>query len=501
MKRLFFLLIFLTAPFLSSARSELLLDLEGGKVQELDRLLEDSKKGTEPAQTQYYLALKDLYAGDLENAQSRLIGISSAAYTYTDWLKNYLQEVVLIRSQMEEASSEHFVLRAKADELFLAEYALPALENAYEQIGKDLGVFPKEKISVEIYAEESNFSSASTLSKETLDRSGAIGICKFRRLMILSPRQMAIGYRWLDTLAHELTHYLVNAASGGKCPLWLHEGIAKYLETRWRLEHPVYLTSGNRTLLARAAQEGSLVPFARMAPSMVYLKDQTEIGLAFSQVSHAIDYAVQDHHVSLHNLLLKFDSETADAAFHNAFGMSVGEFEVQWKKFLVAQNLTQSEGAMPDRIRLGKRVDEVEEFVSTNLRGHIRLGDRFRQRNNPEMAIIEYQKALAKEPSNPVALTKSARAYMLLGRSEMAATRLQTCIKDNPGYPAAFLLLCDLWSQRGLWEESLKLALEANAINPFDPYVHKKLSRIYKELGKSKASESEAKIFDELQSQ
>ena len=107
--------------------------------------------------------------------------------------------------------------------------------------------------------------------------------------MIISPQQLAFGYRWLDTLAHEYAHYLVNLLSAGRCQLWMHEGIAKYLETRWRLNDPEFLTPGNRTELARAVKDDYLVPFSRMAPSMVYLKDQTEVRKAFSE-GHAVDF-------------------------------------------------------------------------------------------------------------------------------------------------------------------------------------------------------------------
>ena len=43
-----------------------------------------------------------------------------------------------------------------------------------------------------------------------------------------------------------------------------------------------------------AQEKGTLVAFSRMSPSMVYLKDQAEVSLAFAQVSHAVDFMIRD---------------------------------------------------------------------------------------------------------------------------------------------------------------------------------------------------------------
>src|SRR6185436_16415221 len=97
---------------------------------------------------------------------------------------------------------------------------------------------PEGKIRVEIYPNKEDFSKASTLSLETLERSGAIGICKFHRLMIMTPQALPIGYRWLDALSHEYIHLTVNEMSASKAELWLHEGTARYFETAYRSQPP-----------------------------------------------------------------------------------------------------------------------------------------------------------------------------------------------------------------------------------------------------------------------
>jgi hypothetical protein len=36
-------------------------------------------------------------------------------------------------------------------------------------------------------------------------------------------------------LSHEYIHYIVVQLSHNRAPIWLHEGIAKYFESAWRL--------------------------------------------------------------------------------------------------------------------------------------------------------------------------------------------------------------------------------------------------------------------------
>ncbi len=56
-----------------------------------------------------------------------------------------------------------------------------------------------------------------------------MGICKFNKLMIISPRALSFGYRWLDSLSHEYLHYAIVALSNNQAPIWLHEGMARFL--------------------------------------------------------------------------------------------------------------------------------------------------------------------------------------------------------------------------------------------------------------------------------
>src|SRR5262249_36050004 len=109
-----------------------------------------------------------------------------------------------------EAQSEHFALKyPKGMEDVLVPYALEGLEAARSALEDDFGWAPPERVRVEIYSDIKDLAAVSTLTLREIETSGTIALCKWNRLMIVSPRALVRGYSWLDTLNHEYTHYVV----------------------------------------------------------------------------------------------------------------------------------------------------------------------------------------------------------------------------------------------------------------------------------------------------
>ena len=128
--------------------------------------------------------------------------------------------------------SEHFIFRFKdgPDEI-LIHHAKEALEKSYDILGKLLNHYPSQKVIVELYPSREPFSKVSPLTLKDIMTSGTVALCKYNRLMAISPGSLLRGYNWLDTLSHEYVHYLLTQKSGNKVPLWLHEGLAKFFES------------------------------------------------------------------------------------------------------------------------------------------------------------------------------------------------------------------------------------------------------------------------------
>jgi hypothetical protein len=79
-------------------------------------------------------------------------------------------------------------------------------------------------IRVEFYRSPSDLAAVSSLSQAEVARTGTIALCKWARLMVTTPRALAYGYPWLDSINHELVHYAVSTLTRDRAPVWLQEG-------------------------------------------------------------------------------------------------------------------------------------------------------------------------------------------------------------------------------------------------------------------------------------
>ena len=480
------------ASFAGSPKpQEISLLLETGQAETAGKLI----TGLPEEQKSYWQGQSYFFAGDYEAAAREIGAAARSKNGKPEWehLQRYYAALAEVHRDMQEYTSEHFRFRAAGADTILAPYALEALEKAYTEIGKDLGYYPGEKVLVEVFARKEEFSLASTLSDEILEKSGTVGICKFNRLMLLSPQSLPLGYRWLDTLCHEYTHFAVNRISRGKCPLWLHEGIARYHDTRWRLDEPLYMTAAGETQICKALKSDTLVPFGRMAPSLVYLKNQDEISLAFAEVSVAIRFLQEKFgHAALNTLLQALVTENENNAFKRATGLSTGKFEGEWKKYLRMLPLAESPGVLNDQVQFARK--QEDDFIGADQRGQVRLGDDLRRIGRMDAALVHYEKALAAEPANPVILLKAARALIALGETQKAEQKLEEAVRKNPNYVTPYQALGELYMKAQNYGKAAAAYTEALAINPYHPATHRDLSRCYLALNKPQEAHRELQI-------
>jgi len=412
-------------------------------------------------------------------------------------LKPYIEKLVEYKQNFDEYITEHFILRINKDEYFLKYYLSEYLDKIYYSLGSIFNYYPQEKIIIEIYPTKEQFAIASTLGEETLKRSGAIGICKFNRIMITSPKELAFGYRWIDTIAHEYVHFLINRITKFNCPLWLHEGIARYHETIWRKNPPDYLSPGDETMLKNAIKENKLISFSRMEPSLVYLNTQEEVSLAFAEVSSAIDFMSKEYPSKLYEILKKLEFYDRDTAFKKTIGLNIKQFEEKFKNYISKIELKQYKGALISK-NYFEKLDELNEFVGVSVRDYVRLGDRFRKANNFDVALIQYKKAQELEPYNPVILYRLAKVYNELKEFELAEKTLKECIDKNSGYVSAYEFLGNFYLEQSKYQQAEEILKTALSINPFNPYTHKDLILVYSFLNKEEILKQEIEIFDFL---
>ena len=145
----------------------------------------------------------------------------------------------------------------------LVPYARETLEAAYQALHDDLGFDAELPIRLELYRSPSDLAAVSSLSQAEVARTGTIALCKWARLMVTTPRALAYGYPWLDSMNHELVHYAVSTLTNDRAPVWFQEGLAKFLERRWREPAGGRIAPALEHLLAKALRAGSSSPSRR----------------------------------------------------------------------------------------------------------------------------------------------------------------------------------------------------------------------------------------------
>lgn len=386
---------------------------------------------------------------------------------------------------------KHFIVRyAPGKDALLAPYALAALDKAWAALGDDFGARPSEPVRVEIYPEIADLARVSTLTLKEIETSGTIALCKFNRIMITSPRALLAGYPWLDTLTHEYTHYVVTRVSHNTVPIWLHEGLAKFEERRWRAPSGGGLTPVMEHLLASGLAHKHLITFAQMHPSMAKLPSQEDTALAFAEVYTVVEYLHQrDGWAGLRALIKRF-----------ADGKAIDDFEKDWRAWLGQKKLRLHPGLLPAESELrfkkgaGKPTEASEDdsarIGEERARKLARLGGLLRARHRLAAAASEYEKAQSiVGVGHPSVANKLARTWLELGDPARAIAAAEPALELYPDQAAANATLGEAWLARGDQKKAAAYLEAALAVNPFDPAVHCGLERAWRRLGDGRADD------------
>ncbi|HVI75615.1 MAG TPA: tetratricopeptide repeat protein [Anaeromyxobacteraceae bacterium] len=401
------------------------------------------------------------------------------------------------------AEGEHFVVSyPKGKDEVLVPYVLEALEAQRRALQQDLGWASAGKVTIEILNDTRELARLSTLSEEEIKTSGTIALCKFNKLMIVSPKALVKGYDWLDTAAHEYTHYVVTARTRNNTPIWLHEGIAKYSESRWR-GRGGELSASSAGLLRDALRKKQLITFAQMHPSMAKLPSQEAAALAFAEVELAVQYLEEKGGAALMNRILDHvtDGVPAERAVAQALGVTYDAFLADWKRFMAARPMPEGAGHVEEKLRFkgdprhGGAHSEWSEIPDEKARGFARLGEIFRERGRWAAARVEYGKAVARAGKGIAVLSdKFALASMMSGHDEEARQALTEALRRHPQYAALHLHLARLCVKQKAWPEAREHLLLANAQDPFDPEIHAGLAAVYEAQGAAELASREKRF-------
>ncbi len=226
-----------------------------------------------------------------------------------------------VEADFAQHESSHFVLHyegKQSSEAFRAQI-LAALESDYDDLARDLGNPPRDNILVTLYTEQAFFdvTHAPTWS-------GAVNDGKLR---IPVSGLSSVTPELARVLKHELAHSFINQLSGGRCPHWLNEGIAQYLEPKNMSGdgHPLSLLYKAQQNIPLNALEGSFMNFSGGAAAVAYAESLA-----------AVTYINDTYGMSDIQRILQMLSQgsSTEAAMRATIHSDYGQFESDLGKYL-----------------------------------------------------------------------------------------------------------------------------------------------------------------------
>jgi tetratricopeptide (TPR) repeat protein len=478
----------------------------------VDKAVENASTDEEKRRAYYVKSMVEFHKGNYDEAREYAQKVLSTESEEEKGQNGFLEFISQVSGEIpdfKEEKSENFIIRyANPKDRVIAEYGKEVLEKSRYEIGLDLEAYPEEPVIVEIYPDLESFTLASTLPPENVETTGVVGICKFNRIMVLSPRLLPKGYPWADTLAHEYTHYLVFLKSENTVPVWLHEGIAKFQEERWRERKRNVLSPFYETILSQALGNDSLVPIEKMHPSLAMLDSAREAQLAFAQAGTNVSYLVDKWGDEALVKLLDSMKSTDDfkESIKDVTGMDFDSYYASWLEDLKGKGLEERmPGVKVKGIRIsnntGDEADESEDLVEIDdgkARDHTRLGDLLRSRGRLRSATYEYGKALEHDPGSPLISTRLASALYGSGSPEKALGILDPLLELYPDTIDIYTILGRIYAGKGNTNKAEESYRKALFINPFDPETHAALISLYEKDGRKDEADKERKMLNIL---
>jgi len=226
-----------------------------------------------------------------------------------------------VETDFAQHESSHFVLHyegKQTSEAFRAQI-VSALESDYDDLARDLGNPPRDSILVTLYTEQAFFdvTHAPTWS-------GAINDGKLR-IPVSGLNSMTSDLA--RVLKHELAHSFITQLSGGRCPPWLHEGIAQFLEpkTLGGDGHQLSLLFKAQRDIPLNALEGSFQNFSG-----------TQAYVAYAESLAAVSYINDSYGMGDIQRILQLISQgsSTEAALRSTLHSDYGQFETDLAKYL-----------------------------------------------------------------------------------------------------------------------------------------------------------------------
>lgn len=403
-------------------------------------------------------------------------------------------------------SQDGFVEAVFADgkDAILAPYLFEAMASARTAVGDVIGIQPTEPVRFEFLDNPAKLAMVTPLTTQNIRTTGTVGVTKYRRIMMISPRVMVYGYGWLDTAVHEYVHYVLTMRTDNQAPVWLQEGLAKLLETRWRRNEPDPLAPPVAYRLHRAIVDDDLVTLAEMYPSVAMLPSAERAALAYAEVETMLGLLHERKgNAGVETLLdAVADGDDAEAALSKAWGGPFESFMKEWKRVTKTRTARGRDGDI-DKLKFkdgdGKApplTDVFSDLGGGKARQHARLGTLLQVRGHKKAATLQYEKARSadKRARTDVELsTRLGKLYVDLDEFAKAVPLLDIAARNDPenanlaaAQARALLRTGDVAKAKAATERALRN-------NPFIPSLHCDLADLATDEATRKAESIQCK--------
>ncbi|MBK6695546.1 MAG: hypothetical protein IPG50_25530 [Myxococcales bacterium] len=333
---------------------------------------------------------------------------------------------------------------------------------AREALTRDLGVTWPKTTRFVVVRDLLSLSAMTGLPYDAARTTGTVGVAKWGRVTLLSPRASLHGYAWRDTVAHELTHMAITRASLDRAPLWLQEGLAKREEVRWRPPGPFDDRPSPESLVLRGMELKLDLPLDKLGPSIAMLPTADAALVAFAEVTSFVRFLAES---GPPNVLPKLLTELrtakgADEALVAASGRDLKTWDGTWRTWLAAK----PKDSIPPGFGLGAAPPNLSE-----LRERARLAELLLGREHPAAALAELRKLpAAAGQDDPVLRTLWGRAHAGLGQSKEAEAVTRDPKELLASYGPWWALRGTLLRGSGVLGDADAAFVEAVAQDPID---------------------------------
>jgi hypothetical protein len=274
---------------------------------------------------------------------------------------------------------------------------------ARASLAHDLGVEWKHPMHITVVRDLLSLSAMTGLPYKAAKTTGTVAVAKFGRVTLLSPRASHHGYPFRDTLAHEMTHLAIAMQSWDRAPLWLHEGVARREEVRWRDVGLFDDRPSAESVVLRGIELKLDLALDKLGPSIAMLPSADAAMVAFAEVTSFIKFFTESSPPeALAKLLVALRSaKDADTALKEVSGETLAQWDVRWR----AQLAKRPREPLSPMFGLGTTPAGLGDSRERSRLAELLLG-----RDHPTEAVLELDKIPTEMLADPSLRYLRARA-------------------------------------------------------------------------------------------